>query len=152
MFSLATWYFETVKKPHLYTEVRSSKLWDFYFFNVVFGAAYWQPNPTEKCCSQVHRARVEAGRSLRSCAVKSNVVANASSTPHRLCHFGASYLISEPVFLVLWDTSVPQVLVTYHQHPGNCSSDYYINVLQIKTLRPKDAKLLAHSQQLSWTC
>lgn len=31
MFSLATWYFETVKKPHLYTEVRSSKLWDFYF-------------------------------------------------------------------------------------------------------------------------
>lgn len=52
---LATWYFETVKKPHLYTEVRSSKLWDFYFFNVVFGAAYWQPNPTEKCCSQVHR-------------------------------------------------------------------------------------------------
>lgn len=34
----------------VYIKVTSSKLWDFLFFNV-FGAAYWQPNPTEKRCS-----------------------------------------------------------------------------------------------------
>lgn len=78
-----------------------------------------------------------------------DLCSNARSTPDQLCHFRASYLISEPQFPVSNMWQVPQLTATYNKYSVGCSSDYYINILQRKTFRAKDAKWLTF-MLLAW--